>query len=92
MQASLKDLIGRSIRMTNVKTDLIIYNTKADHVQFTASTYHQIIDNRKAMMATDFKAAFSKVVTVVKDAGIYSHLLLEILILHVSSAETIEQI
>ena len=42
MQASLKDLIGRSIGMTNVKTDLIIYNTKADHVQITASTYLQI--------------------------------------------------
>ena len=69
VQASVKDIIGRSITQTSLKTDLIIYADNAHLVEFTPANYVKVIDDLKAGGMTNFKAAFTKVNRVVTEAG-----------------------
>lgn len=69
VQASVKDIISRSITQTNLKTDLIIYADNAHVVEFTTNNYGKVIDDLKPGGMTNFKAAFTKVNRMVSEAG-----------------------
>ena len=72
VQASVKDIIGRSIAQPNLKTDLIIYADNAHVIDFTAANYETVINNQRAGGMTNFKAAFTKVNRIVSEAGKFS--------------------
>ena len=72
VQASVIDIIGRSITQPNLKTDLIIYADNAHIIDFTADNYEAVINKQKAGGMTNFKAAFTKVNRIVSQAGTYT--------------------
>ena len=65
----MKDIIGRSVKQSSVKTDLILYNDKAHVIEFTADNYEKVIADLKAGGMTSFNAAFTKVNRVITEAG-----------------------
>ena len=73
----MKDIIGRSITQSSLKTDLIIYADNARVIDFTANNYETVVNDLKAGGMTNFKAAFTKVNKIVSEAGRYRKCLLK---------------
>lgn len=71
MKGSLDAILGSCVNLEHMKTDLIVYNDKAQTVPFTKSNYKEVIDGLSACGTTSFVAAFRKVYEVVSGTGWY---------------------
>ncbi|XP_053374188.1 uncharacterized protein LOC123531588 [Mercenaria mercenaria] len=72
VKESLHAIIGSSINLTNLKTDLIVYSTKANPVPFTISNYKETIDGLQASGMTNFVSAFKKVYDSISSSKDYT--------------------